>query len=827
MRACPGTSRPAAAAFVAASLFICMSPVFSFSRGSCVRPRLSLDALSDRSIAPDTPAALLPEAPPGTGCSDGASLPRDDDSSIGPDTSFRVTLGAPDPPSEQRPPDVETSAGSGQSFSPASSSTPDDRQSIERRGGSAFEDYELKARRIDIAGERVYASGAVEIHVGPVSLFADSLEYNTATGDVIADGNVVIMTASEVIRAARAFFNLKTSLGRIEQASGLMRPIVIFEAAGLEKSAGGLYSLERARFTVCTQPVPRWSFSVGWASLERGGYLTMRRAVLNIKKVPVFYLPYLRYPLEKDRATGFLMPRLGFSGPKGFVLAQGFYWAVAPNMDATLNLELYSARGLGVGLEYRYLLSPGTRGALNLYHFTGRRSPSEITPRSGTIVRLNHSQTLPLGFTLSAAVDYQSSYDFLREYDDDFRRAVVSNRTTQAYLSRSWSHFNLSARASRFETYFSELGDAIVSTSLPQVNFNIFKLHLFPPVFFSLSSSFNASNYGLRSELELGKGRRLSKLEVRPSLVLPLAPVPWLNAAAELAGNLQRYSRSRDPETGTLVDAPLTVKNYTFRAELAGPVLYRVYYGRDNQPRLKHIIEPRLEYAYDSPVDEAERVYSVSRFFRLNQLRYGLVNRLFVRRDGQAKEVLAFGLDQTRYFAPYSGPLSRYLVDGRPPRLSELNGFLRLYPLETFSLDVSAGYNPYTRRFSNIRVSTTVGSRPTGEFVALNWVKSENAWLAGADPLLVGLSNRHELSVYAGLKLPRPGLDLLLDADLNLRDGKLRYLGSRAVYHYQCLDFQFDVRLYYFRASPELQAKFSLGLGAVGKTVDFLSGLGF
>jgi lipopolysaccharide assembly outer membrane protein LptD (OstA) len=811
------------------------------SSGARVRPCFSLDALSDRSLAPGTPITLVAEGSPGTGCPEEAPLPMSADPPAGleaslapripreekPGSDGRAAFASSDPLSAQTPPDVDAARASGQTLSPASPPTTDDRRSLERRGGSALDDYELKARRIEIEGERVYASGAVEIHAGQVSLFADSLEYNTATGDVVADGNVVIMMSSEVIRASRAFFNLKTRLGRIEQASGLMRPIVIFEAAGLEKSAGELYSLERARFTVCTQPVPRWSFSVGRASLERDGYLTMRRAVLNIKKVPVLYLPYLRYPLEKDRATGFLMPRLGLSGPKGFVLAQSFYWAIAPNMDATLGLELYSARGLGAGLEYRYLLSPGTRGKLNLYHFTGRRTLSETAPRSGTIVRLNHSQALPLGFALSADVDYQSSYDFLREYDDDFRRAVVSNRTSQAYLSRSWSRFNLSARASRFETYFSELGDAIVSTSLPQVNFNVFKLRLFSPLFFSLSSSFNASNYGLRSELERGEGRRLSKLEVRPSLMLPLAPVPWLNAAAELAGNLQRYSRSRDPETNALVDVPLTVKNYTFRAELTGPVLYRVYYGRDSEPRLKHIIEPRLEYAYDSPVDEAERIYSVAGYFRLNQLRYGLVNRLLARRDGQAREVLAFGLDQTRYFAPESGPLSRYLVDGRPPRVSELNGFLRLYPLETFSLDVSAGYNPYTRRFSTVRVSTTVGSRPSGEFVAVNWVKSENAWLTGVDPLLIGLSNRHELGAYAGLKLPRLALDLLLDADLNLRDGKLRYLGSRAVYHYQCLDFQFDVRLYYFRVSPEVQVKFSLGLGAIGKTVDFLSGLGF
>ncbi len=91
-------------------------------------------------------------------------------------------------------------------------------------------------------------------------------------------------------------------------------------------------------------------------------------AVVRIKGVPLFYVPYLRYPL-KDRATGFLMPRLGFGGAKGLSLSQSFYWALAPNMDATAGVDLYLSRGTGASLEYRYLFPGGTKGDLNLYYF--------------------------------------------------------------------------------------------------------------------------------------------------------------------------------------------------------------------------------------------------------------------------------------------------------------------------------------------------------------------------------------------------------------------------------------------------------------------------
>jgi lipopolysaccharide assembly outer membrane protein LptD (OstA) len=121
--------------------------------------------------------------------------------------------------------------------------------------------------------------------------------------------------------------------------------------------------------TYCTQPVPRWNFSCTRANIKKNDYIDMWNPVLSIKKIPVFYLPYLRYPLNKERSTGFLMPQIGFSGAKGFSYTQSYYWIVKRNMDATFTLDFFSARGLGSGLEYRYLLSGGVGGQLNLYYF--------------------------------------------------------------------------------------------------------------------------------------------------------------------------------------------------------------------------------------------------------------------------------------------------------------------------------------------------------------------------------------------------------------------------------------------------------------------------
>ncbi|HVP91991.1 MAG TPA: LPS assembly protein LptD [Terriglobales bacterium] len=682
----------------------------------------------------------------------------------------------------------------------------------------------IVARTKEFDKDRIYASGDVEIHYGEFRLFADRVSYDPATKELMAEGNVVIQARDEVTRAERAFLNLGTGRGRVEKASGLIQPTILFSAGSVEREGDDLYELSRARVTTCTQPVPRWSFSFSRAELEKDDHIEMRNAVLSVKNVPVFYLPYLRYPL-RDRATGFLMPKLGYSEAKGFSYSQSFYWALARNMDATVGLDAYPKVGLGAGLEYRYLFEGGTGGQVNLYYFTFNRDASGARPSPATVVRLNHSQALPFGFTLAAHVDAESSFDFLRNFDPSFRGASISNRSAQAYLSRSWSRFNISVRVSRFETYFEQVGDSIVSTSLPEVNLNVFRVRLFAPVYFSLTGGFKNWQYGWRSQYDTGAERHANDLFLSPTLSLPFSSIPWLTADTSVAANFHYYGQTLAPGTTQIVGEPLFTRNLAVNVAVTGPVFSRIFFGRGGEPRLKNIVEPFLTYTYDSPVNDASRLVTSYGFFRFHQLAYGVNSRFFVKKAGLPVEVLSVGLAQTYYFSPATGPLGQYLVDGKPPRFSEITGTLRYYPKETFSLDAAAGYNPYYHNFSSLRLTATAGSRPDGRFLSLNWYKSMNSWATGVDPSLASLYNRHQLGLSGGLRLPGAGLELVGDIDYNLQEHKLLYTAGQVVYHYQCLDFQAEVRVYYFRVPPQTEFRLSVAIGNIGRTPEVLGGL--
>lgn len=669
------------------------------------------------------------------------------------------------------------------------------------------------------------AWGDAEVRYKNLVLFADSIDLDTGTKDVLAVGHVVLQTPNEVTTADSLSFNLDTALGRMANASGMAQPTLFFQAGVLERRQANAYHFEKANFTTCTQPSPRWKFSCSRANYKKDEYVEMWNTVLTVKGIPVFYFPYFRYPL-KDRSSGLLQPNIGHTDSKGWKYSQDFYLVLGRNMDATLNFLYYGSLGLGGGLEYRYLFSDGTGGELRLFNFWFKKEAQETNPSQAYIIRAKHNQTLPLGFQLVADVDIQSSFDFLREFDNSFSRATVSNRRSQAYLSNSFSGFTLTARASRFETYFESSGDAIVTQYLPQVTLSSFKVKLFNPLYVSFASNFSRWEYGWQTEFDQGNQKRLQSFSFSPVVSLPFSSIPWLTVTSSLAGNFIYHWQSLASDSGStsasgIVDEPFFSRNFVFNLELRGPVMFRVFNDASGNPSVKHILEPTFSYRYDSPTLNADRIVTAAGFFRYHQITYGLANHVLVKQGRASREMLTLSLSQTYYLAPEEGPLSPYLYNGQIPEFSDINGFVRYFPAADYSLDFSASYNPYHRAFSSIRLGARAGNPKDDFFLNVNWFKSLSVWRNEE------YWNRHQVNVFGGLKLPRLNLELQGEADYNVMDKSLLYAGLTFVYHYQCVNIQGYVKLFNYRQMKDIEYSVSLGLGGISPSADFLGGLGF
>lgn len=691
--------------------------------------------------------------------------------------------------------------------------------SQERNSILADEVIRLEARFQEKNGSVWLAEGEVELRYGQLVLLADRLQVNLETYELIAMGHITLQLPEEVISCDRLSYNLKTGEGSLEEVRAISRPGALFGAERIQKSVTGVYQLERAWFTSCTQSVPRWRFAFSEARFQPEDHLTMKQAVFRVKEIPVLYVPHLKYPL-KPRATGFLFPRLGFNRVKGITLSQSFYWAIARNIDSTVTVDWYSRKGTGAGLEFRYLLPGGTRGEANGYFFLPWKDENSSPQKTPFILRLDHSQKLPYGFQLSARADYSSSFDFLREFENNFNVATVNNRSYQLGLTRNWSRFNFNLRASKFESYFPLTGQKVSTTYRPQLSFNMLKYRLFPRVDLSFESGLSNWQYRWKTELT-ETGYDLGQAYFRPSLSFPLVPAGWLNLTFRAGGNFVWYFQSYQPGTNIRTENSLLTAQGSFGLNLEGPVVYRLFFLK-GQAYLKHLVVPFISYSFDTPIprETLERIISPFGILRNNNLKFGLTQHFLTKTDSSPREILTLGLTATVFFDPEHSPIRYYYPCHQERHFSPVNVYLRYYPSGPFSLDVSTDFNPYEKNLLSSRLSAGWGKPEDSFFFSLNWSKYYQA--ITPDSFL----RSHQAGIQAGVRWPEK-IELKTQVEVDIQNRKILYSALAGTYHYQCLDFSFDLRIFYYRSKPEAQFRFSVGLGNISHTSDLLGTLGF
>ena len=168
-------------------------------------------------------------------------------------------------------------------------------------------------------------SGNVKVRQQTQEILAEEIHYSEPAQHLTAQGNVRIRDTQ---------FKAKTKTLDVKNQT--------------------LATLTPAEFTRCMKATPDWSVKASDMVLddeEKVG--TAKHARIEFKGVPIFYSPYLTFPLG-DQKTGFLMPSYGSKLENDYIQIP-YYWAIAPNMDDTLTLTNVSNRGVLLDNEFRYL----------------------------------------------------------------------------------------------------------------------------------------------------------------------------------------------------------------------------------------------------------------------------------------------------------------------------------------------------------------------------------------------------------------------------------------------------------------------------------------
>lgn len=129
------------------------------------------------------------------------------------------------------------------------------------------------------------------------------------------------------------------------------------EGEWIERTDSNHYRASKITLTPCyckDDEKPAWQIRADSIDSYAEGYADLDDAVIEIKGIPILYLPYLRIPMKGKRQSGFLFPSLSYNRFNGSIMSQPVYFDLAPNKDATATVDFIEKRGTRLGAQFRY-----------------------------------------------------------------------------------------------------------------------------------------------------------------------------------------------------------------------------------------------------------------------------------------------------------------------------------------------------------------------------------------------------------------------------------------------------------------------------------------
>ncbi|WP_295581043.1 LPS-assembly protein LptD [uncultured Lamprocystis sp.] len=304
----------------------------------------------------------------------------------------------------------------------------------------------------DQTGGVVRLQGDVEILQGDQRLEADRSRYHRRTGAVDAQGNVYLEYPPARLTADSADYNLRTKEGTLQNVHYRLSGDANLRgtAATADLLPGQITRYREVTYTTC--PPGRYDWSIHARSLlldHPEGLGTARHARLQFGNLPVFYTPYMTFPIDDRRRSGLLIPTVGSSDTTGTDIILPYYWNIAPNLDATITPRFMSTRGLMLGAQVRHLTS-NQKTEIN-----GEILPHDAAdPDLGTRGALRLEQTGTLGGRWGTSIDYAMVSDdqYLADFGNSLDVTSVRNLVQRGNLSYNGGTYSVQAWLQGFQT---------------------------------------------------------------------------------------------------------------------------------------------------------------------------------------------------------------------------------------------------------------------------------------------------------------------------------------------------------------------------------------
>jgi LPS-assembly protein len=592
-------------------------------------------------------------------------------------------------------------------------------------------------------GQELEAIGHAELRNDGQSIRADHVRFLQESNEVFAEGAVRVEHEGGVMTGPSFQMNLDTETGTMEQ------PQFSFTETNLRGSASVMhiegkhnYRLKKATYTSCPAGNDDWLLRMGELELDRDtetgtGYNTR----VEFLGVPILYTPWMNFPLNDKRRSGFLAPIYSNTNTGGFEFTAPLYWNIAPNYDATFSPRVIQKRGTLLKNEFRYLGSNHS-GKVEYDRITNDRIAKLDRSRASLV----HAQNFGNGFSGSINLNQVSDEAYLRDLSTIQALAVQRQLLREGALAYTGGWWNASLRTQLYQT-LQDPAALITPTYRRLPQFNVGAQRVLGGAVLNVNSEYVDFDHPT-----LVNGKRTV---LYPSVAYPLVNDPGYYLTPKIGVHSTRYA------LGLFNTLPQT--NYERTLPIlsvdSGMTLERDFtafahdYVQTLEPRLFYVNIPYREQAALPIFDTAPAPFSFSQIFTENRFlgsdRIGDANQLTAALTsrfldaGNGFEKLRFTVAQRFSREPPKVTLGAptattnqsdvlFSVTGRLTRTSFVDSLVQYNPnasrLEVFT--ASTRYNPQPGRVFNLGYRYSFVAAPSLTNPQVEQVEASAQWQA-------------------------------------------------------------------------------------------------
>lgn len=579
------------------------------------------------------------------------------------------------------------------------------------------EDSDIRAwaKTTEWRGDTVYLTGGVSVVQGYRRFYGEQAEFNRAEGQAFLTGDVTVREPGILLRGDRAEIFTEQDKAILHQSEFILHEDNLRGSADLlRRDPQGLVHIHNGNFSYCPPGLDHWAIRANDIKLDlEEGLGVARGAKVDIKGVPIFYTPWLQFPLDDRRRTGLLWPDFGSDSSGGLDITVPVYFNLAPNYDALYSPRWIEERGLNHELKLRYLnpyAGYWTVGGAYMKHDDKYNPVGKSDDRWLAVVR----QAGLFNERWRSRIDYNkvSDIDYMKDLESSSlsgqRRTSLLQRGSLDYLGDNWL-VNLDVE--QFQPLAEDIRD--LYKKLPQLT-GQYRGDGTP---FTLQPIALAQYSNFDSDEDIVTGQRVY---VEGGMTYPMS---W--SFGFLNPKLKYRQLEYDLSTGDI----FTDSSPSAGSALAG-VDGSLFFERPLDLAGKHLLqtfEPRLYYQYSEYEDQSgqpdfdttELTFSYNQLFRetrfsgrdrlddSNRLSVGLSSQFIDSETGQ--NLLGASVGQIFYFSNRKVRL----LPGAPPLTqssSEIAGELTFTPDEHLTLRSNLVWDPHTGNMAsgNIQAGYTL-----------------------------------------------------------------------------------------------------------------------